>query len=406
MKFGFKLPKQKTLLFVLGVAVLLFIILLVKGTVSEGFQTPCPSGYTSYTTTVGGVSVKKCQSAATRISWGGGGGNPAASIAAIPATCRGLGTPQPSGGFQNMILYSQAECAALNGNWNDDTAAATALGGSTRVGQCLVKTGGSFTWDCRGLSVPPPAATPSTATRSTATPPAATPSTGACPLNSTRSGTQCNCNNGYSNMNNGADKFYNPTCKAVVQCYGSYNLAHTDTTLTACKCAPNSYPSWTDPTTGAILACKQCPTGSRLSNDGTTCVCDETSKGFSKTQMACVSCPPMYKIKDTNTCSLDTQATHTAEAQDKSYSLVCDNNGNSNNSGRVIIDQGIAYSGYPVGSNNNTFGCCPTYNNYKNPYNDRGQCKYPPFNMWIANRTNVTPFKPVKLAKIISTSTL
>lgn len=399
MKFGFKLPKQKTLMFVLGVAILLFIILLVKRRVSEGFQTPCPSGYTSYTTTVGGVSVTKCQSTAARIAWRGGGGNPAANIPAIPATCRGLGTAQPSGVFQNMILYSQAECNALKGTWNDDTNAATALGGSTTIGQCLVKTGGSFTWNCRGLSAPAPAAPAARAAP-------ATSSTAVCPSNSTRSGSGCACDNGYSNMNTGSDAISNPRCIARVQCYagGSYNLEHTDSTKTACKCAAKSFPSILD-ISGAILACTECPTGTKLSSDGTTCVCTDTTKGFSKKQMACVSCPWMYTMDSTKTtCTLNVPDTWKASAKDTSYTLVCDSNGDSNNGGRIIINQGSAYNGYPVGANNNTFGCCPTYKNYSNPVNSGGQCKYAPSNWWIANKSNVRPFSPVKLINTINIS--
>jgi len=396
--FGFKLPKQKTLLFVLGVAVLLFIILLVKSTVSEGFQTPCPSGYTLYTTMIGGVSMNKCQSAAKSIAWGGGGGNPAASIPAIPAICRGLGTAQPSGAFKNMMLYSQAECNALGGTWNDDTAAATALGGSTRVGQCMGPEGG-YTWNCRGLSAPPP----------TATQPAATSPTAACPFNSTRSGSECRCNNGYSNINTGADKLYNPTCKAVVQCYGGggYNLAYTDTTSTACKCAPNSFPSITEPTTGVILACTQCPTGTTGSIDGTTCVCSNANQGFSKKQMACVSCPSMYVMDSTKTnCNLASQAEWTATAQDGVNKLVCDTKGDSTNGGTGIKDQGNAYSGSPIGANGHSYTCCPSYSGCKDPTVSGGRCQYEKYNWSSTCNPKNRNYNPNKYSNSISIITM
>jgi hypothetical protein len=194
-------------------------------------------------------------------------------------------------------------------------------------------------------------------------------------------------------MNTGADKFYNPTCKATVECNNnqSYNLAYTDTTLTACKCAPNSYPSMTDPTTGAILACKQCPTGSRLSNDGTTCVCDETSKGFSKTQMACVSCPSMYVIDSTKTmCNINTAPSHLASAADGNK-LVCDNNNVSTNGGRIIYDQGGNYGG-PLGNNGRSFTCCPTFNGCDNPYMSNGTCSYPSKLFWNNGLKNCTSY--------------
>ena len=408
--FGFKLPKQKTWMFVLGVAILLFVVLFLKRRVFEGFQsfsgyvpTPsCPSGYTLYTTTVGGVSVDKCQSTASSIAWGGGGGNPAANITAIPPTCRGLGTAQPRGAFQNMMLYSPDECKALGGTWSDDTNAATDLGGSTRVGQCIGGDGG-YTWNCRGLSANPKVAT-------TCTDPNSTPYGKACKCNTgftygmydaqnnvkkcmvscvfpavaDYNKTRCVCSSGYSNTNTGQDSIYNPTCKPIVQCPGSAGLMYTDLTGTACKCAANSFPSMIDPAPPrAILGCIQCPTDSKLSSDGTTCICIDQTKGFSIKQNACVSCPSMYTLDSTKTkcngaCCLSTNSPSTP-AQDTSYSLVCDSNADSTNGGVLIKDQGGKYSGYPLGNTGNSFICCPTYTGCANPTISGGNCVYTKF---------------------------
>ena len=52
--------------------------------------------------------------------------------------CQGLGRSS-SGGEGGIRLYSQAECNQLGGNWHGN-------------GECTKRTGGSWSWDCRGLN--------------------------------------------------------------------------------------------------------------------------------------------------------------------------------------------------------------------------------------------------------------
>jgi hypothetical protein len=152
----FKLPKQQTWMFVLGVAVLLFVVLLVKRSFDvEGFQTSnlsCPTGYTLKTNTIGGDVYGSCISTATSITWAGGGGNSSATFSGVPDSCKGLGTIQMTGGLANFPVYTNAECNLLNNTTNaSNTVDVTMLDGTT-MGQCNKTSGGTFSWDCRSIA--------------------------------------------------------------------------------------------------------------------------------------------------------------------------------------------------------------------------------------------------------------
>ena len=54
-------------------------------------------------------------------------------------SCGSYGYAGKDSGGQSIRLYTQTECTALGGNWYSN-------------GECLKKTGGSFSYDCRGLN--------------------------------------------------------------------------------------------------------------------------------------------------------------------------------------------------------------------------------------------------------------
>jgi len=60
----------------------------------------------------------------------------------VPASngvnCGNLGVPSPDNAWRK---YTQEECDSLGGNYSG-------------TGECLIKTGGSFSWDCRSLNIP------------------------------------------------------------------------------------------------------------------------------------------------------------------------------------------------------------------------------------------------------------
>ena len=327
----FKLPKQQTWMFVLGVAVLLFVVLLVKRSFDvEGFQTndpayTCPSGYTLVATTVGGVVVRKCTKDSINVV--------SNTDNVTKEDCRGLGTPVYANNTW-QYQYTNDECSALSS--------------PTKVGNyhawlqmCFIN--GTSAWSpnfgtyCQVYAVPGGVVNPTCSLGYKNTGTATAPVCTACPSNSISnsdrsacltcltgsspdsSKTVCVCNSGYKKSGDATT----PTCTACPSnsisnsdrsaCLTCLTGSSPDSSKTVCVCN-SGYTKSGDATTPT---CTACPSNSTSNTARTVCICNNNyvNNGGTSTAPICATCPTNSSITgskdqgggtDTSTCKCNT----------------------------------------------------------------------------------------------------